>query len=160
MPPKNPKDGAIKTLPSRPLSLTSPKQRQGSHFEQQACAFLQQQGLQLLACNWQQPSVGEIDLIMVESGRAWSTLVFIEVRQRQRSSFGGAALSVTAAKQRKIIKTARYFLQQHPLYADYECRFDVMAYDSDKPRQQFSGSSANDRYPPEWLIGAFAAPAW
>ncbi len=156
---KNPKDGTIKTLPSRPLSLTSPKQRQGSYFEQLACAFLQQQGLQLLACNWQQPRVGEIDLIMVESGRAWSTLVFIEVRQRQRSSFGDAALSVTAAKQRKIIKTARYFLQQHPRYADYECRFDVMAYDSDKAMQPCNGSSA-DGCPPEWLIGAFAAPAW
>lgn len=113
----------------RPLALTSPKQRQGSYFEQQACEFLQAQGLLLVAKNWQQPKVGELDLIMIEPGSAWSTLVFIEVRQRLRSGFGNAALSVTAGKQRKIIKTAKYFLQQHPKYSHYDCRFDVIAYD-------------------------------
>lgn len=79
--------------------------------------------------NWQQPKVGELDLVMIESGQAWSTLVFIEVRQRQRSCFGDAALSVTAGKQRKIIKTAKYFLQQYSEYGHYDCRFDVIAYD-------------------------------
>jgi putative endonuclease len=42
----------------KPLNLTSPTQRQGSRFEQQACAFLQAQGLILIAQNWQQPKVG------------------------------------------------------------------------------------------------------
>lgn len=161
MPPKTSKDGTLKAVPLRPLSLTSPKQRQGSYFEQLACVFLQQQGLQLLAYNWQQPRVGEIDLIMLEVGQAWSTVVFIEVRQRQRSNFGDAALSVTHTKQRRVIKTARYFLQQHPLYADYDCRFDVVAYDSDKVRRHSDiGSLTDNRYQPEWFIGAFAAPAW
>ena len=114
----------------KPLTLTSPTQRQGSRFEQQACAFLQAQGLILIAQNWQQPKVGELDLIMLEKGQAWSILVFIEVRQRQRSGFGNAALSVTKSKQYKIIKAARYFLQQHPEYNDYECRFDVIAYET------------------------------
>ena len=95
---------------NKPLTLTSPTQRQGSRFEQQACAFLQAQGLILIAQNWQQPKVGELDLIMLEKGQAWSILVFIEVRQRQRSGFGDAALSVTKSKQYKIIKAARYFL--------------------------------------------------
>lgn len=117
----------------RPLALTSPKQRQGSRFEQQACQFLQRQGLILVAQNWQQPKVGELDLVMLEKGAAWSTLVFIEVRQRRRSNFGDAALSVTKAKQRKIIKTAKYFLQQHPQYADCDCRFDVIAYNLTHP---------------------------
>ena len=93
----------------KPLTLTSPTQRQGSRFERQACEFLQAQGLILVAQNWQQPKVGELDLIMLEKGQAWSTLVFIEVRQRQRSGFGDAALSVTKNKQNKIIKAARYF---------------------------------------------------
>ena len=116
----------------KPLLATSPKQLQGNYFEQLACEFLQQRGLQLIAKNWQQPKVGELDLVMVEVGVAWSTLVFVEVRQRQRSSFGDAALSVTASKQGKIIKAAKYFLQQHPEYADYECRFDVIAYNVNK----------------------------
>ena len=140
----------------RPLLATSPKQRQGNYFEQLACEFLQQQGLMVLVKNWQQPKVGELDLVMVASGSAWPTLVFVEVRQRQRSSFGDAALSVTARKQAKIIKTAQYFLQQHPDYADYECRFDVVVYDIDKAVNTESKAS----YQPEWLISAFVAQAW
>ena len=138
-----------------PLTLTSPKQRQGSLFEQQACEFLQSQGLIVIAKNWQQPKVGELDLVMLEIGSAWSTLVFIEVRQRQYSGFGGAALSVTASKQRKVIKTAQYFLQQHPEYEDYDCRFDVIAYDTVSNHFKSSGQSIENQ--PQWLKGAFIA---
>ena len=146
---------------NKPLTLTSPTQRQGSRFEQQACAFLQAQGLILIAQNWQQPKVGELDLIMLEKGQAWSTLVFIEVRQRQRSGFGDAALSVTKSKQHKIIKAARYFLQQHPEYNDYECRFDVIAYDTNtKNNSRDVKETTSKNTQPEWLQGAFIASAW
>ena len=155
----------------KPLMLTSPKQRQGSRFEQRACEFLQAQGLILIAQNWQQPKVGEIDLVMLEKGQAWSTLVFIEVRQRQNSVFGDAALSVTASKQRKIIKAARYFLQQNQKYSDYECRFDVIAYNTSNNNNNNNknevdvtlGTQPNQRLEinrPEWLQGAFIASAW
>ena len=146
---------------NKPLTLTSPTQRQGSRFEQQACAFLQAQGLILIAQNLQQPKVGELDLIMLEKGQAWSILVFIEVRQRQRSGFGDAALSVTKSKQYKIIKAARYFLQQHPEYNDYECRFDVIAYDTNtKNNSRDVKETTSKNTQPEWLQGAFIASAW
>ncbi len=152
---------------NKPLTLTSPTQRQGSRFEQQACAFLQAQGLILVAQNWQQPKVGELDLIMLEKGQAWSTLLFIEVRQRQRSGFGDAALSVTKNKQHKIIKAARYFLQQHPEYNDFECRFDVIAYNtnvntsaSHKNKSNEVKETTSKNTQPEWLQGAFIASAW
>ena len=146
---------------NKPLTLTSPTQRQGSRFEQQAYAFLQAQGLILIAQNWQQPKVGELDLIMLEKGQAWSILVFIEVRQRQRSGFGDAALSVTKSKQYKIIKAARYFLQQHPEYNDYECRFDVIAYDTNtKNNSRDVKETTSKNTQPEWLQGAFIASAW
>lgn len=145
---------------SRSLVMSSPKQRQGSYFEQQACQFLQRQGLLCIAKNWQQPKVGEIDLVMLETGPAWSTLVFVEVRQRRRSSFGNAALSVTKAKQRKIINTARYFLQQHPEYMDYECRFDVIAYDVARNSAGIGKENKSESYQPDWLAGAFVANAW
>ena len=152
----------------KPLMLISPKQRQGSRFEQQACEFLQAQGLILVAQNWQQPKVGELDLVMLEKGQAWSTLVFIEVRQRQLSDFSDAALSVTASKQRKIIKAARYFLQQNQKYKDYECRFDVIAYNTSNNNNKNEpdvtlGTQPNQRLEinqPEWLQGAFIASAW
>ncbi len=141
----------------KPLILTSPKQRQGSLFEQQACEYLQAQGLTLVAQNWQQPKIGELDLVMMEAGPAWSTLVFIEVRQRKRSVYGDAALSVTTSKQRKVIKAAQYFLQQYPEYARYDCRFDVIAYNT-------AGKLSSKEHPlsdePEWLKGAFVASAW
>ena len=152
----------------KPLMLTSPKQRQGSRFEQRACEFLQAQGLILIAQNWQQPKVGELDLVMLEKGQAWSTLVFIEVRQRQNSVFGDAALSVTASKQRKIIKAARYFLQQNQKYSDYECRFDVIAYNTSNNNNKNKIDITLGTQPdplleinrPEWLQGAFIASAW
>ena len=151
----------------KPLTLTSPTQRQGSRFEQQACEFLQAQGLILVAQNWQQPKVGELDLIMLEKGQAWSTLVFIEVRQRQRSGFGDAALSVTKNKQNKIIKAARYFLWQHPEYSEYDCRFDVIAYDIHASTNANNKNKMNDtnqaplkNTQAEWLQGAFIASAW
>ena len=145
----------------KPLTLTSPTQRQGSRFERQACEFLQAQGLILIAQNWQQPKVGELDLIMLEKGQAWSILVFIEVRQRQRSGFGNAALSVTKSKQYKIIKAARYFLQQHPEYNDYECRFDVIAYDTNTKNNSRDVKETTSKHTqPEWLQGAFIASAW
>ena len=141
----------------KPLTLTSPKQRQGSLFEQQACEFLQAKGLRLIAQNWQQPKMGELDLVMIETESAWSTLVFIEVRQRKRSTYGDAALSVTAGKQRKIVKTAQCFLQQHPEYADYDCRFDVIAYNT--AGSTLLKDDASD-IQPEWIKGAFVARAW
>lgn len=165
MAPKSSKTSANKNS-RRPLAVSSPKQRQGRYFEQQALLFLQAQGLVLIAQNWQQPKTGELDLIMVEAGQAWPTLVFIEVRQRLRSSFGDAALSVTSAKQRKITKTAKYFLQYHPQYANYECRFDVIAYDiryppiKDDQHDSVDHKNLDASYQPEWLAAAFVASAW
>ena len=159
---------------NKPLVLTSPKQRQGSYYERQACLYLQAQGLILVAQNWQQPKVGELDLVMLETGATWSTLVFIEVRQRRLSVFGDAALSVTVSKQNKVIKTAKYFLQRYPKYADYDCRFDVIAYNTKKSTTKTvitttTKKTANQQnhcekveLPTqlEWLQNAFMAKAW
>ncbi len=53
------------------------------------------------------------------------TLVFVEVRQRASARFGGAAASVGAAKQRRIIFAARWFIARLP--QPPACRFDVVA---------------------------------
>lgn len=132
---------------SMPLKLTSPKQRQGGRYEQLALEYLQQQGLILIAQNWLMAKVGELDLVMLDQGRAWDTLVFIEVRQRKAGAFGDALTSITASKQRKIIKTASFFLRQYPEYKDCDCRFDVVAF-------------VDETSAPDWLPGAFIAKAW
>ncbi len=69
---------------------------------------------------------GEVDLIMSDRD---GTLVFVEVRARAGMSHGGAAASVTAAKQAKLIYAAQHYLQRHA--SPPPCRFDVVAIDGD-----------------------------
>ncbi len=47
------------------------------------------------------------------------------MRYRKNHYHGGAAASVDIRKQKKIIVTAHYFLQQYPHYTN--ARFDVIA---------------------------------
>lgn len=134
-------------LATTPLKLASPTQKSGAAFEAIACQFLQDNGLTLITQNWQQPKVGEIDLIMQDQSLAWPTLIFVEVRKRRASNFGNAALSVSPAKQKKLIKTARYFLQSQPKFVNFDCRFDVVTFDG----QDMT---------PNWIVAAFLAEAY
>jgi putative endonuclease len=121
-------------LPQFPrLRLNNPK---GQHYENQALHFLQAQGLTLITQNFRCRS-GEIDLIMRDA----HCLVFIEVRYRASLSHGGAAASVTREKQRKLLQTARYFLQQQGWNETNEaCRFDVMAFDGSEECQWYQNA--------------------
>ncbi len=91
----------------------------GDQAETLACSHLQQTGLQLVEKNYRCKG-GEIDLIM----RDGESLVFVEVRFRKSSSFGSAAESVTASKQRKLITAASHYLQRQR--NSWPCRFDVV----------------------------------
>ncbi|WP_372833256.1 YraN family protein [Pontibacterium sp.] len=97
----------------------------GKDAERSARKHLERSGLTTLTTNYN-CRAGEIDLIMQEQ----LTLIFVEVRLRQHKNFGSAAESVNIKKQKKIIQAARYFLLQNPQYAEQECRFDVLAFDS------------------------------
>lgn len=66
--------------------------------EQLAAKYFQQQGLTLLQANYS-CRFGEIDLILLDG----DTHVFAEVRLRSGSAFGGAAASIDARKQAKIV---------------------------------------------------------
>ena len=98
--------------------------QQGDAAEDRALAHLQQQGLRLVTRNYRTPGRGggEIDLVMRDSA---GTLVFVEVRKRASSAFGGAAASVGRAKQRRIVFAARHYLLR--LGALPPCRFDVVS---------------------------------
>lgn len=94
---------------------------QGRETEAWACGYLQRQGLQLIAKNFR-CRYGEIDLVMQHG----QTLVFVEVKYRGNSDYGGAVGAVTRGKQAKLIKTAMTYMQQaKPLLQDM--RFDVVA---------------------------------
>ncbi|MCE0555757.1 MULTISPECIES: YraN family protein [unclassified Motilimonas] len=110
------------------------KRQTGDQYEQRACDFLISAGLSLVCKNYV-CRFGEIDLIMQHD----DTLVFVEVRYRADSDFGGAIASVTRSKQRRIIKAAKAYLMQRPF--EVYCRFDVVAFES--------------QHDPIWLQNAF-----
>ena len=114
----------------------------GDAAEARALALLLDAGLSLLRRNdrvARGPGArgGEVDLILRERD---GTLVFVEVRARSGDGHGGAAASVRAVKQRRIVFAAQYFLLDWP--QPPPCRFDVVAIDGDAI---------------EWLRGAFEA---
>ena len=97
----------------------------GNAAEQQARDYLGEQGLRYVESNWRAQffkQAGEIDLVM-RDGDEW---VFVEVRARKSQHFGGAAASVTHAKQQKLRRAAQAYLHAHHLH-DAFCRFDVVA---------------------------------
>ena len=91
----------------------------GARAEQLAAQFLQQRGLKLLQQNYR-CRFGEIDLVLQDG----DTLVFAEVRLRSRSDFGGAAASINAAKQEKLVRAAQHYLAG--LARVPACRFDAV----------------------------------
>ncbi|HVL75804.1 MAG TPA: YraN family protein [Noviherbaspirillum sp.] len=101
----------------------SPKQLDGAAAEERARAFLQAKGLVPVQANFRCKG-GEIDLIM----RDGEVLVFVEVRKRSGTGFGGAAASVTARKQARLILAAQLYLQRYRFPP--ACRFDVIAIDA------------------------------
>ena len=107
----------------------------GRRAEDAAVIFLQQNGLNMVARNYQ-CRFGEIDII----ARDGDALVFVEVRMRSGGAFGGAAASITRAKQEKLLRTARHYLSG--LARAPACRFDAVL---------IGGGNS----PPEWLKNVF-----
>ena len=120
--------GKIKPPPaSAPVAGQVTTRQRGNAAEDAALGFLQAAGLQLVARNYRTPGRGggEIDLVMRERD---GTLVFVEVRSRAGSAFGGAGASISAIKQQRIIFAARHYLLRLP--SPPPCRFDVVLIES------------------------------
>jgi putative endonuclease len=101
---------------------TESRLQRGAAAEQLAAEYLQARGVVVLARNLRCRG-GELDLVCLDG----AVLAVVEVRQRGRADFGGAAGSVTPHKQRKIIRAARFFLQRQPAWRVCAMRFDVIA---------------------------------
>lgn len=97
-------------------------QASGHAAEARALGYLQTKGLRLIAQNWRCRR-GELDLVMLHA----DTVVFVEVRYRRHSAWGGAMESVDARKREKLTLAATQFLQESPRWARQPCRFDVIA---------------------------------
>lgn len=118
------------------------KNNAGIQAEKLAATFLASHGLKLVTQNYH-CRFGEIDLIMRDA----KTLVFVEVKQRSSSQFGGAVASITPQKQQKIILTAQHFLQTQKL-GDMPCRFDAIL-------MQGVSLKPTDLQQIEWIRNAF-----
>lgn len=127
--------------PRRPDAAQPSTKARGDAAEDAALAHLQAHGLRLLQRNFRTPGRGggEIDLILRSPD---GTLVFVEVRARRSSAAGGAAASVGAVKQRRIIFAARHYLSRLPQWP--ACRFDVVSIEPEGLN---------------WIKGAFDASA-
>ncbi len=113
------------------------RQAQGAAAEQLAADYLQDRGLRLIERNFRVRG-GEIDLVC----RDGASTVFVEVRLRSHKDFGGAAASITATKQARLVLAARHWLQRH---GETPCRFDCVLLDRLEPKNI------------EWLRDAFSA---
>ncbi len=123
--------GILRAMRKTPTKTSS---EIGAEGETRAAHYLEKQGLNVIERNFRVKG-GEIDLIC----RHGDTTVFVEVRQRQSTSHGGAAASITASKQRRLILAARHWLQRH---GECACRFDCVL---------IEGAQL------EWLQDAFSA---
>ncbi|WP_424244444.1 putative endonuclease [Elusimicrobium posterum] len=92
----------------------------GKQGEAQAAEYLKKQGYKILALNF--PSrFGELDIV----AQYKKTLVFVEVKMRSYSAFGGPLAAVGKAKQDKIAATAIcYVKEKNPKFDSI--RFDII----------------------------------
>ncbi|HET7922273.1 MAG TPA: YraN family protein [Gammaproteobacteria bacterium] len=124
------------------MSRVAPHLEAGRQAEDRALTELLRRGLQLVQRNYRCPQ-GELDLVMEDGG----TLVIVEVRYRRERGFGGAAETVGAGKQRKLLLAAQHLLQADARLRRKPLRFDVFAVTEQR----------DGRIESEWIRDAFRA---
>jgi putative endonuclease len=128
------------------MATTRPVDRRarGALAEAAARRHLLDAGLHELAANATYRG-GELDLVMLDASGG-DCVVFVEVRYRSHAGFGGGAISVDAAKRRKLVHAAQLFLVAHRELRNAACRFDVIEADGDPAAPHIT-----------WLRDAFRA---
>ena len=111
------------------------RQHLGKAGEEFAVRYLQQQGLEIVACNWHPPHGnelrGDIDIIARESKnqessrRESNVLCFVEVKARASEERGAPQLAVTRVKQKRLSRLANAYVSVERL-DEVPCRFDVI----------------------------------
>jgi putative endonuclease len=111
----------------------------GAWAEDLAVTHLESHGLEVLARNYRIRG-GEIDIVM----RDQSVIVFVEVKQRSSTAFGGALEAVTVPKMNLLRRAALHYLVNELHSDDLPCRFDLLL---------VHGDARSNRL--EWLQNAF-----
>ncbi len=92
----------------------------GAWGEEQAVFYLEQRGYRIIERGFHCP-FGEIDIIAACADE----LIFCEVKTRRQGALSTPQEAVSISKQRRLLKTAAWYLNQHPWAGDL--RFDVIA---------------------------------
>ncbi len=103
------------------LTMRNLRQILGQKGEKQAARYLKKKGYKIVTSNYR-CQYGEIDLIAKNA----DILIFIEVKTRTSSDFGGPAAAVDCRKQKQISKVAHHYLVTHH-NDDVDARFDVIS---------------------------------
>ena len=92
----------------------------GRRAEWAALFLLMAKGYRPRHRNWRGAG-GELDLVM----RKGDETVFVEVKARSGSDFGGAAAALNTKKQKVLTRTATAYLSRFGLW-DRPCRYDLV----------------------------------
>jgi len=101
--------------------MTQARLTLGRQGEDAAAKYLQSMGMKILERNLRTP-VGEIDLVV----RHHNILAFVEVKTRRGTAYGSPGEAVGPHKQRQIVQTAKWYLNDSP-HKKLQPRFDVIA---------------------------------
>jgi putative endonuclease len=108
-------------MPPPPFRPALPRaQRVGRSGEAAAVSCLEEAGYRILERNYRSP-FGEVDVVAEEG----SVLVFVEVKCRSSLTYGLPRDAVTAAKRRKLARTASHYLMDR-VALDRAFRADVV----------------------------------
>lgn len=95
-------------------------QQLGNIGEDTAVKYLKRQGYRILERNFRL-KLGEIDIIALDN----KELVFVEVKTRDSNNYEFLVSSVNKNKEKRLIKTASYYMQKKNL-EDITGRFDII----------------------------------
>jgi len=104
----------------------------GDRIEGLAARHLAAEGLAILERNWRTRS-GELDIV----AREGETLVAVEVRSRRTGSPIDAAMTLTPAKARRVVRAMRAWLGARGL-DDVAVRFDAVLVETDADGEPLS----------------------
>jgi len=116
----------------------------GQRGETLAIDALVDAGYEILERNFRTP-IGEIDVVARDQG----VLCFIEVKWRSDEVMGHPADAVTPEKQRRLARTAEWYLAKRRKFGSV-CRFDVVAIvdENDSPRVEILRDAFSGPYRP------------
>lgn len=88
------------------MRITNPTAKKG---EDLAVEYLSKHGYKIIERNFRK-GYGEIDIICVKD----NTLIFVEVKTRTSSLYGGAIEAIAYHKIKSLIKTVQFYKMLHP----------------------------------------------